>query len=213
MAYNQIPSVGQKTSANSLPVVIASDQSAVSVVLTAETTKVIGTVNPTALVASTATIGRTLAATDLNRVQLSFHLLIPTAAPVAEALVSLTGCKNFVAVTATTTPAVVTTGKIFRISGMRMNTASLAAAGMVVVRLRVNTAGVVTATSPVVAQMQCGSIAATAALQSSQEITFDGGIDVPAGAGVGFTFAGYVGATLTLQSFTTCEMWGYEYTA
>lgn len=57
MAYNKRPNLGQATMANSEPVVLASDQASIPVAatLTAETTKVIGTVN----VASSQTIAVT----------------------------------------------------------------------------------------------------------------------------------------------------------
>lgn len=166
-----------------------------------------------AIPAGANVIGFTRDASDLNRVVRNFIFDTPTASPAAETLMSLAQWYNNAAVAATTTPAVVPAGKVLRITGMRVNTASLAAAGMVVLRLRANTAGVVAVTSPLVASLQCGSQAAVAALQDNQIIEFPEGIDFPAGTGVGLTHQGYVGATGTLQSFTRAEMWGYEYTA
>ncbi len=166
-----------------------------------------------ALPAGTNKIGITSDATDVNRVIRNFHFNTPTAAPAAEALQSVTQWYNNAAVATTTTPAVVPAGKILRITGMRVNTASLAAAGMVMLRVRANTAGLAVIGSPLVASLQCGSQAAVAALQDWQLIEFPEGMDFPAGTGLGFTLQGYVGATGTLQSFTTFEVWGYEYTA
>ncbi len=152
-------------------------------------------------------------ATDIGRVVRNFLFNTPTAAPAAEALQSVTQWYANAAVATTTTPAVVPAGKVLRLTGMRVNTASLAAAGMVMLRVRANVAGVAVIGSPLVASLQCGSQAAVAALQDWQVIEWPEGIDFPAGTGLGFTLQGYVGATGTLQSFTTFEVWGYEYTA
>lgn len=156
---------------------------------------------------------RAIDATDMGRVTRHFIFDTPTASPAAETLASVTQWYANAAVAATTTPAVVPAGKVLRITGMRIATASLAAGGMVKLRLRANTAGVVAVTSPLVASLQVGSRAAVAALQDHAEITFPEGIDFPAGTGIGLTHQGYVGATGTLQSFSTFEAWGYEYTA
>ena len=194
---SRVPVNGQATMAASIPVAIASNQSAV----------------PVSLVASAATVGRVRPQQPLDYVNRNFFLLIPTAAPVLETLVPLTQYYNNAEVLVTTTPAVVPAGKVLVITGIRMNTASLLAPGMVVVRVRVQAGGLVTVTSPVAAQTQCGSPAAAAALDSSQYVDFGPqGLHIPAGSGVGLSFAGYVGATLTMQSFTTVDMWGYEYT-
>ena len=157
-------------------------------------------------------IGRVGEATDVGRVIRHFIFDTPTATPSAETLASVTQWYNNAAVAGTTTPAVVPAGKTLRLMGARLNTASLAAAGMVVMRIRVNTAGLVAVTSPLVGSLQCGSPAVAAALMSEQIINFPKGIDIPSGAGVGFTHQGYVGATATLQSFTRFEVWGYEFT-
>jgi len=165
------------------------------------------------LPAGTNIIGRTGDATDVGRVTRHFIFDTPTASPAAETLASVTQWYNNAAVAATTTPAVVPTGKVLRITGMRLATASLAAAGMVVLRLRANVAGVAVVGSPLVASLQVGSQAAVAALQDHDIINFPEGIDFPAGTGIGLTHQGYVGATGTLQSFSRFEAWGYEYTA
>lgn len=166
-----------------------------------------------ALPAGTNLIGRTGDATDLNRVVRNFIFDTPTAAPAAEALQSVTQWYNNAAVTTTTTPAVVPAGKTFRATGISMNTASLAAAGMVVLRIRANTAGLAAIGSPFTGlSVQAGSQAAVAALQNNQVIQFPEGVDFPAGTGLGFTLQGYVGATGTLQSFTRFIVYGYEYT-
>jgi hypothetical protein len=166
-----------------------------------------------ALPAGSNMIGWTRDSTDFGRVTRHFILDTPTASPAAEALASVVQWYANAAVAATTTPAVVPAGKVLRVTGMRLATASLAAGGMVVMRLRANTAGVALVTSPLVASLQVGSRAAVAALQDHQIVTFPEGIDLPAGTGIGLTHQGYVGATGTLQSFTRMEVWGYEYTA
>ena len=213
---------GQQTMAASLPVVLASNQASVPVAATlaAETTKVIGTVNPPAITKGTqGTIGFTVQELkDAGRNARNFMLDAYTAAPVTEALQSVVQWYGNAAVAATTTPAVVPSGKTLRLTGYQVSYKSLATVGSVVVRIRANIAGLAALASPLVASFETGSIAGsttvamTGALATEVGEFPDGGIELPAGTGVGFSMAGYgPTGTLTLEGVTRFSVFGYEY--
>lgn len=153
-----------------------------------------------------------------NRVERNFLMDAYTAAPAAEALMSVVQWYGGVAVAATTTPVVVPAGKVLRITAGRIETKSLATVGSVIMRIRANTAGVVALGSPLVASAGAGSVSGTGttAMTGSfgqSEFTFgQEGHQFAAGTGIGFTLAGYGPAgALTLQGVTRFEVWGYEY--
>jgi hypothetical protein len=155
-----------------------------------------------------------------GRVVRNFILDAFTAAPAAEALQSVIQYYNGAAVAAITTPVVVPAGKVLRLTGGRIETKSLATVGSVVMRVRINPAGLVVIGSPIAASASCGSRAGatTVAMTGGHdhaEFSFgDEGLEIPAGAGVGFTLAGYGPAgAAALQGVTRFEVWGYEYTA
>lgn len=163
--------------------------------------------------AGTNLIGMTGDQTDVGRVNRHFIMDNYVAAPVADALMTVTQYYNNALVAGTTTPAVVPAGKRLRLTGARLSTKSLAAAGSVVLRTRFNTAGLAAIGSPIVHTMEVGSVAAVAGLLSENIISFPEGIDLPAAGGIGFSLAGYnATGTLTLQGVTRFEVWGYEYT-
>ncbi len=158
--------------------------------------------------------------TASSRVDRNFILDTFTAAPVAEAMQSVVQWYGAAAVAATVSPAVVPAGKILRLTGGRIETKSLATVGSVVMRIRCNATGTAVIGSPLVASISAGSNsgATTTAMTGGldhAEFTFgDQGHEIPAGAGVGFSLAGYgPTGTLTLQGVTRFEVWGYEYTA
>lgn len=156
---------------------------------------------------------RSYDATDVGRVTRHFLMDNYVAAPVADTLMSVTQFYNNALVAGTTQPAVVPAGKALRLTGMRLSTKSLAAAGSVVLRIRFNTAGLVVIGSPIVKTLEVGSVAAVAGLLSESVIAFPEGVDLPAAGGIGFSLAGYnATGTLTLQGVTRFEVWGYEYT-
>jgi hypothetical protein len=154
---------------------------------------------------------------EIGRVYRHFMLDTYTAAPVADALQNVVQWYNNAAVAATTTPAVVPAGKRLRLQSYYLETKSLATVGSVVVRVRVNTAGVAAIGSPLVFTFGCGSRAGATTVAmtgGSNEIqgNFPQGFEIPAGAGIGFSLAGY-GPTgvLTLQGVTRFAVYGYEY--
>ena len=146
-----------------------------------------------------------------------FMLDTYTAAPVAEALQSVVQWYSNAAVAATTTPAVVPTGKTLRLTHAWIATKSLATVGSAVLRIRANTAGTVVIGSPLVYSIEAGSQAGatTTAMtggESFTQVTLPEGIDLPAGTGVGFTLAGYgPTGTLTLEGVTRFAVVGYEF--
>lgn len=155
-----------------------------------------------------------------SRVVRNFILDAFTAAPASEAMQQVIQWYSNAAVAATVSPAVVPAGKILRLTGGRIETKSLATVGSVVMRVRCNVSGTAVLGSPIVASAACGSRAGatTVAMTGGHdhaEFSFgDEGLEIPAGAGVGFSLAGYgPTGTLALQGVTRFEVWGYEYTA
>lgn len=237
----RIPVNGQALMAASVPVVIASNQSAVPVSgtfwqatqpvsgtfwqatqpVSLTSTTITGTVAVTAPTITKGTQGTNGFTTqhlkDAGRNARSFMLDAYTAAPVAEALQSVVQWYNNAAVAGTTTPAVVPAGKTLRLISWSISTKSLATVGSAVMRIRANTAGVAAVGSPLVWSMEVGSragattVAMTGGLDQ-QTGTFPEGFEFPAGTGIGFTLAGYgPTGTLTLQGVTRFQVYGYEY--
>jgi hypothetical protein len=238
-------SLGQVAMASSLPVVIASNQSSIPVAatlqagsaiagkvgidqttpgttnlvaLTAETTKVIGTVNnPTLTKGTQGTTGvSTQDLKDAGRNQTNYFMAALVAGTSTEALQSMTGYKSGAAVTATTTPAVVTTAKTYRIQSISITYVWLATAAEAQVNLRANTAGVVAIGSPLVASWVIGEAeAATAAVAGGAQtivIPFPDGMEFAAGTGIGITVLGQSATgTAVASGFVKVTVTGYEY--
>jgi hypothetical protein len=155
---------------------------------------------------------------DAGRNARHFILDTFTAAPVADALQSVAQWYSNAAVAATTTtPAVVPTGKTLRLTSFYLETKALATVGSVVVRVRVNTAGVAAIGSPIAFTFGTGTKAGATTVAmtgGSSEIfgSFPEGFEIPAASGVGFSLAGYgPTGTLTLQGVTRFAVYGYEY--
>lgn len=130
----------------------------------------------------------------------------------SEALLSLTGYKAGAAVAATTTPAVVTTGKTFRITSMVLTYVAISTAGLARFTLRANTSGVVAVTSPAVSNWFLGASAATAGISQSLGVDFDEGLEFAAGTGIGLSMIGYgATGTATAVGYGMCSLYGYEY--
>ncbi len=140
-----------------------------------------------------------------------------TATPVAltatDTLVSLTGWKSGAAVAATTTPAVVSAGKTFRVTGITASYVSTTTSAYLLARLRVNTAGVVAIGSPIVKSIVSG---ATSSVTVANYVGFNpsaatDGIEFAAGSGIGVSFQGLSGVTGTAGGYGHIEITGYEY--
>ena len=221
---------------------------AANATLTAETTKVIGTVNiaaaqtlstvttvsavtaiTNALPAGTNSIGTfqppaitkgtqgtigitTQALNDAGRNPIHYYTLIPVITTAIDTLQNLTGTKAGATVAATTTPAVVTAGKTFRVTRLAATYISTAVSGYGIVRLRHNTAGVVTITSPLAATLVIGNGApVTANAADSEEATISEGWEFAAATGIGISVQGFAAVTATAVGYVMVSITGYEY--
>lgn len=202
--------------------------------LAAETTKVIGTVNVAAgqtIAVSQATAANlnatvtqqaltkgTQGATgitvqelkDAGRNNTAFFTLLPVVTTATEALLSLTGFKTDTAVAATTTPAVVTAGKKYRITSIACTYVAIATAGSSRLSIRKTVGGVVLATSPVLWQTVIGGPAAAAGVSQTVEYAVD--IEINAGDGIGVTQLGLSATQVAAAvGFGAITISGYEY--
>lgn len=128
--------------------------------------------------------------TDAGRVLSTLFMTTPVVTTATDALVSLTGYKNSAAVTATTTPAVVTAGKNFRLKTLTITYVTIATAGSVKFTLRANPSGVAAIGSPAVASWVVGGPAVAAGTTETVCISIPGGMDFAAGTGLGVSMVG-----------------------
>jgi len=149
---------------------------------------------------------------DSGRNATNYFMAAQVVSTATEALQSLTGYKGGVAVAATTTPAVVTTGKTYRVQRITITYVAIATAGAIQVNLRANLAGVVAVTSPLVDSWLVGAGAATAGVTETVQIDIPDGMEFAAGTGIGITVLG-VGATGTaaITGYAKVSVGGYEY--
>lgn len=149
---------------------------------------------------------------DAGRNVTNYFMNSQVVSTATETLQSLTGYKSGVAVAATTTPAVVTTGKIYRIQRIAVTYVAIATAGSIQVNLRANLAGTVVIGSPLVSSMLVGAGAATAGVSQTAIYDIPGGMEFAAGTGIGITVQG-IGATGTAAAvgYAKVSIEGYEY--
>jgi hypothetical protein len=111
-----------------------------------------------------------------------------------DTLMSLTGYKGGAAIAATTTPAVVTAGKTYRITSITMDyTTIITTPGSVRFTLRANTGGVVVITSPAVCTWEIGEptgIAPVAGKKNTVTIPIPDGMEFSPGTGIGISIVG-----------------------
>ena len=204
--------------------------------LAAETTKVIGTVNvaaaqtiavtqataanlnatvtPQAITKGTqGTTGITVQAlNDAGRNTVTYYTLIPVLTSATDTLQSLTGTKSGATVTATTTPAVVTTGKTFRVTRFSATYIATATSGYAIARLRFNTAGVAAITSPIAVTLAVGAgTPATANSADTEDASITEGMEFAAATGIGISVQGFSAATATAVGYMFVSVSGYEY--
>lgn len=221
--------LGQVTNAGTFAVQAAAT-------LAAETTKVIGTVNVSAAqtIASTQATPANLQMTatpiaitkgtqgatgfttqdlkDAGRNLVCYYTFIPVLTTATDTLQSLTGTKTGATVVATTTPAVVTTGKTFRVASVTATYIATATSGYAIVRVRAQSAGVAAITSPVVATFAVGNSApATANSTDCVMEDFPDGSEFAAGVGIGISVQGFAAATATAVGYVMLSINGYEY--
>jgi hypothetical protein len=148
---------------------------------------------------------------DAGRNQTTYYTLIPVLTSATDTLQTLTGTKAGATVAATATPAVVTTGKTFRVTRVTATYVATAVSGYGIVRLRFNTAGVVAITSPIAATFAIGSGTPGTANATGTANTIDEGWEFASGTGVGISVQGFSGVTPTAVGYVMVATIGYEY--
>ena len=179
-------------------------------------TNSIGTVQQAALTkgAQGATGVSTQDLKDSGRNQTNYFTATLVALTAAEALLSLTGYKSGAAVAATTTPAVVTTGKTYRVQSITITyAATTTTEGSVQVNLRANSTGVGAVTSALVCSWNVGLLGGAEIVGSlnTVSIPIPDGMEFPAGTGLVLTGLGLIGLTATAVGDVKVSMTGYEY--
>lgn len=177
-------------------------------------TQSIGTVQQAALTKGTqgATGVSTQDLKDSGRAPVTYYTAIPVLTTATDTLQSLTGTKGGVTVTATTTPAVVTTGKTLRVQKILASYVSTATSGYAMVRLRYNSNGTVVIASPVVCSAAVGNATpGTANAVGIVEVPIPDGLEFAAGAGVGISVQGFAAVTATAVGYCNVTLIGYEY--
>jgi len=235
-------SLGQVAMASSLPVVLASNQSSIPVAatlqagsaiagkfgidqttpgttnlvaLTAETTKVIGTVNPPAITKATQSANgfTTQDLKDAGRSARTITLDSFAVAATTETLNTMSYSTDNGTLT-TGTSYTVTTAKRFRVQAISASLHTIAGnttAVTVIVRIRVNNAGAAIVSSPVQLVIPIAGIAAANQSVGPDIIPIPDGWEFVAGAGIGVTTtcAGFVATTAAPK--VDISIIGYEY--
>lgn len=159
---------------------------------------------------------RSIEKKDIGRNQTNYFMALQIVSTATDALMSLTGYKSGAAVGATTTPAVVTTGKTYRINSITLTYVTIVTTpGAVRFTLRANTGGVVAITSPAVAEWTVGEptgIAPVAGKFNTVTFTFSDGIEFAAGTGIGLSQIGIntIG-TAAAVGYGIATINGFEY--
>jgi hypothetical protein len=148
---------------------------------------------------------------DSGRNQVHYYTLIPVLSTATDTLQVLTGTKAGATIAATATPAVVTTGKMFRVTRLTATYIATAVSGFGLVRLRFQTGGVVTITSPVAATLALGTGTPGTANATGTANTLDEGWEFAAGVGVGISVQGFAAVTPTAVGYVMVSITGYEY--
>lgn len=149
---------------------------------------------------------------DAGRNVTNYFMAAGIAGTNAEVMQSLTGYKGGVAVGATVTPAVVTSGKTYRITAIDFSYQSLATITAIMFRLRANLSGTGVVTSPLVNTWILGSSSAAAGVTTTLHIDFPAGLEFAAGTGIAVGMIGLstIGAAAA-SGFGQIAITGYEY--
>jgi hypothetical protein len=153
---------------------------------------------------------------DSGRNQTNFYMPIQIVSTATDALLALTGYKSGALVAATTTPAVVTAGKTYRITSITLTYVTIVTTpGAIRFTLRANTGGVVAIGSPVVANWTVGEptgIAPVAGKFNTVTIPLPDGFEFAAGTGIGISQVGIntVGVAAVV-GYGIVTINGYEY--
>lgn len=153
---------------------------------------------------------------DAGRNQTNYYMVIQIITTGTDALLALTGYKSDALVAATTTPAVVTAGKRYRLTSVTLEYTSIVTTeGSVRFTLRANTGGVVAIGSPVVCVWevgQPGTGVSVAGKKNTIILPLPDGIEFAAGTGIGISQVGLspVGAA-AVAGYGRISLTGYEY--
>lgn len=153
---------------------------------------------------------------DAGRNQSNLFMAIQIVSTSTDALLALTGYKSSAAVGATTTPAVVTTGKTFRIQNIVLSYVTIVTtSGSIRFTLRANTGGVVAIGSPAVANWTVGDASSgtpVAGEMTTINMDFPDGLEFAAGTGLGVSQVGIntIGVAAAV-GYGIVTIMGYEY--
>lgn len=148
---------------------------------------------------------------DAGRNQTNYFMALPILTTNAEVMMTMTGYKGGVAVAGTATPAVVTSGKTYRINSIQITYVPVAAAGTCRVTLRANLTGVGVIGSPLVWEGSYGGGNA-AAVVSNFSIPFPDGMEFAAGTGVAVGIQGFSAVQVaTAVGYCAVSLLGFEY--
>jgi hypothetical protein len=141
----------------------------------------------------------------------SYYTAAPVAVTATEVLLSLTSVRNGNLVAATTTPAVITAGKILRITRISVTYIAIATTGHAIVRIRNNPTGPVAVGSLFITDVDVGANAPTT-VNSTQtvEMNLSEPIELVGGSGLGITVQGYNGLTPAAAGFIKVTVFGHE---
>jgi hypothetical protein len=149
---------------------------------------------------------------DAGRNVTNYFMNLPVSTSATDTLMSLTGYKSGAAVGATTTPAVVTTGKTYRITSVTLNYVASAAAGTAKFTLRALSGGVVLIGSPPVQVWVIGGPAAVAGVSQTVHLELYDGLEFAAGFGIGVSMVGLNSTSAAaITGFAQIAINGYEY--
>lgn len=153
---------------------------------------------------------------DAGRDAVMYFMAAPIITTNAEVMMSLTGYKGGVAVAATATPAVVTTGKRFRLQLVRLTYVNVATIGSARFTLRANLSGVAVIGSPLVCSWQVGISGdgtSTAGHVTTVDVVMPDNFEFAAGTGIALGMQGFgaVPSTAAAVGYGKAELMGYEY--
>lgn len=150
---------------------------------------------------------------DAGRNNTNYFMALPIVTTTAEVMMSMTGYKSGAGVAPTVSPAVVTTGKTYRVTLIMVTYVAIATAGSVRVTLRANLSGLGVIGSPLVWQQNFGGPAAAAGVASTYPVIFSGSdLEFAAGTGIAVGIQGF-GATQAAAAvgYGQVAVFGFEF--
>ena len=214
------PDLGATLAANSTPVVFASDQFVpAGAVPTFNPFPVAGLDDagkkqylPIRTLSSGGFANAVVMPKDVGRNSTNYFMKAQTLSSATDTLQSLAGYKSGAEVAGTTTPAVVTKGKTYRINHIVVTYVTVSTVGSVIVSLRANTGGLVSITSPVVNSWQVGGSTSSVGTTQTIVIPFPDGLEFEAGTGIGLSVKGFASAgAVAAVGYVKASISGFEY--